>query len=151
MSSSESPRKIILPEGFEDKATEQEKPADTLQPAEEDGGFPFRVKYVSPVEFKLVDFVTKEGNLQGPRRLVAFLVTGEAVVIVPDIQALPHLPPEEIKAIHEWEAMLQEKARLLGGNITIDPATGEVKAAPMPPGMSNMLGQMARGPGKRGG
>jgi hypothetical protein len=150
MSSSE-PKKIILLDGTNSPDTkESEGPQDTQAHPAETNNFPFKVKYVAPVEIKLVDFVSKEGNVQGPRKLVAFLPTGEAMVIVPDARALTQLSQDEVKSMHDWENMLHEKAKLLGGNIIIDPATGEVKAAPMPPGMSNMLGGMVRGPGKRG-
>lgn len=150
--SSNDAKKIILPEGMGvPEATETEGPQGTQGPPNEAGDFPFKVKYVAPVEIKLVDFVAKEGKAQGPRKIVAFLPTGEAFVIVPDARALTPLTEEEMASMHAWEKMLQEKAQLLGGNIIIDPATGEVKAAPMPPGMSSMLGGMARGgPGKKG-
>jgi len=143
--------KIILPEGVNIPDDDAKAPQGVQGPPVEPSDFPFKVKYVAPVEIKLVDFVSKEGNVQGPRKLVAFLPTGEAFVIVPDAQALTQLSQEEMQVMGDWEKMLHEKARLLGGNIIIDPATGDVKAAPMPPGMSSMLGGMARGgPPKRG-
>jgi hypothetical protein len=121
--------KIILPEGV---VIPDENANDTQKPIVESSDFPFRVKYVAPVEIKLLDFVSKEGNVQGPRKLVAFFPTGEAFVIVPDAQALTPLTQDEIQSANEWNKALHEKARLLGGNIVIDPATGEVKAGPMP-------------------
>lgn len=92
--------------------------------------FPYRVKTMYPAELHVVDFVTKEGNLQGPRKLILVLPTGERLVMSPDVSGLPPLTQEELQSMDTWQEELRKKAQLLGGNIVINPVTGDVSAAP---------------------
>lgn len=108
-----------------------------------DSNFPFVVKYAAQVSVQVIDFMTKDRQ-QGPRKLVALNpATGEAYVIAHDLDALPKLSPEEANAVVEWQKMLHQKGALLGGNIVINPETGEIgqgrPPGPMPHGVGRQI------------